>query len=222
MSVLVVVDHASNHVPSDIDLRIDSTLLQTHIAWDIGAAALAVALDYPRHLATISRLVVDVNREEEAPGLIPAQSDGVVIAGNPGDREDRLRRFYRPYHAELAKRISEEHPAMLVSLHSFTPQLNSRKGEIRPWEVGVLYNMDDRAPRVALPLLAAAGIVTGDQLPYSGKDLNHTMNRHAEATGTPYLGLEVRQDLIADDQDVRVWAAKLRPIIDRVLDVLSH
>lgn len=220
MSVLVVVDHASNHVPADIDLRIDPALLQTHIAWDVGAAALAAALGYPRHLATVSRLVIDVNREEDAPGLIPVESDGIVIPGNPGDRVDRLRRFHRPYHEELTQRMLGDQPALLVSLHSFTPQLTSRPAETRPWEVGVLYNDDDRAPRIALPLLAAAGIVTGDQLPYSGKQLNYTMNRHAEGTRTPYLGLEVRQDLIADEQGVSVWAAKLRPIVDRVLDVL--
>lgn len=85
----------------------------------------------------------------------------------------------------------------------------------------MLYNQDDRAARIALPLLAAAGVVTGDQLPYSGKLLNATMNRHGEATGTPYLGLEVRQDLIGDDVGVARWANKLRPVIEHVLDALT-
>ena len=38
--------------------------------------------------------------------------------------------------------------------------------------------MDDRAARIAIPLLLAAGIVTGDNLPYSGRVLNASMNRH--------------------------------------------
>lgn len=102
MSVLTVVDHGSNNVPDDIDLGIDAAMLSTHTAWDIGAAALAGALGYPMVCAVVSRLVIDVNREEDAVGLIPLVSDGVTIVGNPGDRADRLRRFYHPYHAALA------------------------------------------------------------------------------------------------------------------------
>jgi len=58
---------------------------------------------------------------------------------------------------------------------------------MRPWHVGVLYNEDDRAARVAIPLLEAEGLMVGDQEPYSGRLLNATMNRHAEAEGRPYL-----------------------------------
>lgn len=219
-TVLTVVDHASNHVPRGIDLGIDPALLTTHIAWDIGAAGLAAALGYPAHLATVSRLVIDLNREEDAPGLIPVESDGVRIPGNEHALRDERLRFHRDYHEGLAERIGRERPRMLLSLHSFTPVL-ATTGERRPWEVGVLYNTDDRTARIALPLLAAAGVVAGDQQPYSGKLLNATMNRHGEGTGTPYLGLEVRQDLIGDDAGVRRWAGRLRPIIDAVAGALA-
>ena len=219
--ILTIVDHASNHVPIGIDLGIDPTLLTQHIAWDIGAAALADALGYPAHKATVSRLVVDLNREEDAAGLVPLSSDGHAIPGNPGDVADRISRFYRPYHDMLKARIADERPAMLLSVHSFTPFLKERPDEKRPWEVGVLYNTDDRAARIAIPLLEAAGIVTGDQLPYSGRLLNATMNRHGEGTGTPYLGLEIRQDLIGDASGVAKWAARLRPVITTCLDQLT-
>ena len=219
--VLTIVDHASNHVPPDIDLGIAPALLENHIAWDIGAAALAEAIGFPAHLATVSRLVIDLNREQDSPGLVPLHSDGHAIPGNVGDTADRVARFWRPYHDTLAHRIAGEQPQLLLSLHSFTPYLASKPEEKRPWEIGVLYNEDDRAARIAIPLLAAAGIATGDQLPYSGKLLNATMNRHGEGTGTPYLGLEVRQDLIGDAAGVARWAARLRPIIDACLDQLA-
>ena len=216
MRVLTVVDHASNFVPPGIDLGIADDLLTTHIAWDIGSAALAGALGYPAHLATVSRLVIDLNRDRGDAGLIPRVSDGVAIRGNAENTDERIERFWLPYHAALAKRIAEERPGLLLSLHSFTPQLAERPEETRPWEVGVLYNDDDRAARIALPLLMGSGIVAGDQLPYSGKLLNATMNRHGEATGTPYLGLEVRQDLIGNADGVTRWANRLRPIVDAV------
>lgn len=219
-AILTIVDHASNHVPADIDLEIDQTLLRHHIAWDIGAAALADALGYSAHKASVSRLVIDLNRDIDAAGLVPQSSDSHPIPGNRGDFSDRITRFYLPYHAALAERIDRERPALLLSLHSFTPSLAERPDERRPWEVGVLYNDDARAARVAIALLEAAGIVTGDQQPYSGKVLNATMNRHGEGTGTPYLGLEVRQDLISDAAGVALWATRLRPIIDGCLDQL--
>ncbi len=220
--ILTIVDHASNHVPADIELGLPASLMTSHIAWDIGAAALADALGYPAHKAGISRLVIDLNREEDSPGLIPVESDGHAIPGNAGASVAvRVERFWRPYHDALADRIAREQPALLLSLHSFTPSLASRPDEQRPWQVGVLYNRDDRAARIAIPLLEAAGIVTGDQLPYSGKLLNATMNRHGEGTGTPYLGLEVRQDLIGDARGVTRWADRLRPIIDAVAGTLA-
>ncbi|MFN5759012.1 MAG: N-formylglutamate amidohydrolase, partial [Sphingomonadaceae bacterium] len=57
------------------------------------------------------------------------------------------------------------------------------------------------------------GICVGDQLPYSGKLLNATMNRHGEANGIAYLGLEMRQDQIMTAQDVTRWAGILAPVI---------
>ena len=215
--ILSVVDHASNGVPEGVELGIDPALLAQHIAWDIGAEALARALGYPMFLADQSRLVVDLNREVDAPGVVPLRSDGIDIPGNRGAMSGRIT-LWHDYHDALAAKIVERCPRMLLSVHSFTPQLATRPGEARPWEIGILYNNDDRAARIALPLLTAAGVVVGDQLPYSGKLLNATMNRHGERTGTPYLGIEVRQDLIADTPGVARWAAVLRPVIAACLD----
>jgi len=213
--ILTIVDHASNHVPDDIDLGIDPGLLETHIAWDIGALAVAEVLGFPLIEPGVSRLVIDMNRDLDAAALVPLESDGIRLRNRPSDRADRVARFYRPYHDEIAARIAADKPSMLLSLHSFTPQLTEKPDEKRPWEVGVLYNNDDRAARIAIPLLSAAGIVTGDQQPYSGKILNTTMNRHGEGTGTSYLGLEIRQDLIADAQGVSRWARRLLPVIEK-------
>ncbi|PTQ10225.1 N-formylglutamate amidohydrolase [Sphingomonas oleivorans] len=219
--MLLIADHASNHVPADLDLGVEAHVLDRHVAIDIGVAplahALCDALGCPAVLAGISRLVIDLNREEDAHGLIPATSDGHVISGNSGlddaARAARVARFWRPYHDHLAHRIEHSAPRLLLSLHSFTPQLETRPQDARPWQIGILYNRDDRAARIAIPLLEEGGIVTGDNLPYSGRVLNATMNRHGEANGIAYLGLEVRQDLICDAHGVALWAARLAPVI---------
>lgn len=218
--ILLIADHASNHVPRDIDLGIDPRLLDTHIAIDLGVAELAAGINerigIPAILGGISRLVVDLNREEDAPHVIATASDSHALPGNAISHEDRLariERLWRPYHAEVARQIAANAPNLLVSLHSFTPRLETHPDEDRPWEVGILYNEDDRAARMAIPALEAAGVRVGDQLPYSGKVLNATMNRHGEANGIAYLGIEMRQDLIAAPAGVAHWADLLCPVI---------
>lgn len=215
--MLIVGDHASNHVPPDIDLGIDPALLDDHIAIDIGVAEVAALLTEQLQCAAVlggsSRLVIDLNREEDAHGLLPHHSDGHAIPGNHGaDLGERLARFWRPYHDRLAAVIDEHKPEILLSLHSFTPALKSRN-EDRPWDVGILYNEDDRAARIAIPMLEAAGLKVGDQLPYSGKLLNATMNRHGEGNGIPYLGVEMRQDLVADGAGQKRFAEILAPVV---------
>jgi predicted N-formylglutamate amidohydrolase len=223
--IVCTADHASNHVPADIALGIPQHLLHEHIAVDIGTEAIAELLaqghGIPAHIAAVSRLVCDLNREETALGLVAEASDGHPIPGNVGaDREGRLNRFHRPYHTALEQWLAAAEPALILSLHSFTPRLASRD-EPRPWEVGVLYNQDDRAARFAIPLLAAEGLNVGDNLPYSGRDLNYTMNRHAEAQGRVYLGVELRQDLVqTPDAHIR-WAALLANIAQRVASALA-
>jgi predicted N-formylglutamate amidohydrolase len=218
--VLIVADHASAHVPDDIDLGIAPEVLTRHVAVDIGVAPLAkrlcAQLRCDAILGGVSRLVCDFNRDEEAPGLIPLTSDGIDIPGNHLDaagREARLARFFRPYHAAVAAAIRRSRPALIVSLHSFTPRLAALPEDVRPWQIGILYNEDERAARIAIPFLEADGIATGDNQPYSGRVLNATMNRHAEAAGIPYLGIEVRQDLIGEEAGVALWADRLAPVI---------
>ena len=223
--IVCTADHASNHVPADITLGIPEHLLHEHIAVDIGTEAIAerLARDHaiPAHIAAVSRLVCDLNREETACGLVPEASDGHPIPGNVGaDREARLARFHRPYHTALEQWLAAAEPALILSLHSFTPRLETSDAA-RPWQVGVLYNTDDRAARIAIPLLAAEGLHVGDNLPYSGRDLNYTMNRHAEGAGRPYLGVELRQDLTATPADQARWAAMLADIAQRVASALA-
>ncbi|NLR40036.1 N-formylglutamate amidohydrolase [Novosphingobium sp. ERW19] len=225
--ILVVSDHASNHVPDDIELGIAADLLNQHIAVDIGVAEVGAFMAQRPGIATfqggVSRLVCDFNRDEHLPTVVPIASDGHAIPGNALDHaghEARLARFFRPYHDALADLLADVPQALILSLHSFTPQLAS-SDESRPWHVGVLYNEDDRAARIAIPLLEAEGLCVGDQLPYSGRLLNATMNRHAEADGRPYLGIEVRQDLISDAKGQAEWAERLARIANQVAVAIS-
>ncbi|WP_211294990.1 N-formylglutamate amidohydrolase [Novosphingobium guangzhouense] len=224
--VLVVSDHASNRVPDDIDLGIDAALLDEHIAIDIGVAAIGarmVEAGTAAWLGNVSRLVCDFNRTYDVPGMMPEISDGHAIPGNmltPQERQARVDRFFDPYHAALAAQLAQTPPALILSLHSFTPGLATCTRP-RPWQVGVLYNEDERAARIAIPWLEAQGFVTGDQEPYSGKLLNASMNRHAEPNGLPYLSIEIRQDLIAEEAGQEEWARVMTGLCREVVGKLK-
>lgn len=218
LDLLIIADHASAHVPADIDLGIERALLSNHIAIDIGvaevAALLAEQLSCRAVLGGVSRLVLDLNREDDAPGLLPVMSDGHGIPGNRNaDLAERMIRFHHPYHHQIALMLDAMTSPFILSLHSFTPSLMSDPAQDRPWDIGILYNQDDRAAKVAIPLLEAAGLKVGNQLPYSGRLLNATMNRHAEANGIPYLGVEMRQDRVMEAVGQQRFANILGPVL---------
>ena len=73
--MLLIADHASNRLPEGVDLGVPASVMDEHVALDIGVAPLAASrgadLDCPAVLGGVSRLLIDLNREDHAPGLIP-------------------------------------------------------------------------------------------------------------------------------------------------------
>ena len=227
MTVLIVADHASNAIPAELKpFGVSDGDMQRHIAWDIGSArlasALAARLDAALICAEWSRLVIDLNRDPDHSGLIPETSDGTAIPHNIGisaaERRRRLDAYFHPYHDRIASHVAAQRPALIVAVHSFTPVMN---GFVRPWQLGFLYNRDDRAARFALDWFSKdSALVVGDNQPYSGRDLNYTMDRHAEALGIPYLSLEIRQNMLMRDDDFDRWCERLVPLIQGCAEAL--
>lgn len=219
--VLVLCDHASNAVPSELrDLGLTEEERQRHIAWDPGAAgvaaALAAALRCPAFFGTASRLVVDLNRAPDSGELILAESDSTLVHGNlpmpDAERARRLRRHHAPYHCAIAAYLRDCDLAgrrpLLVAVHSFVPTLH---GRARPWAVGVLWKQRPDWLDRMLEALAGPGIEVGDNQPYDGRAaLGHTLERHAVAAGRAHVMFELRQDLIGDADAQRAWADRLR------------
>ena len=115
----------------------------------------------------------------------------------------------------LAAWLEAAEPSLILSIHSFTPSLESAPAA-RPWDVGLLFNQDDRAARHAMRAFDRLGYTVGENEPYSGKDLNATMNRHAEAFGRPYCAIEIRNDLIAHETGQARWAEVIAMVAGQV------
>ena len=161
---VLVADHAKRDLPEEYgDLGLPAEEFQRHIAYDIGVETvtrrLAALIGAPAVLANFSRLLIDPNRGEDDPTLIRQLYDGTIVPANyplsAEERERRLERFYRPYHDAVAAMIASVAAAsggapFIFSVHSFTPVM---QGHVRPWHVGVLWDLDDRAPRPLIDML---------------------------------------------------------------------
>ena len=209
------------------DLGLPASELRRHIAWDPGIAGVADALSQhlDAHLIAqrYSRLVIDCNRPPGAPSSIPLISEATVIPGNEGlgreAAELRRRQIFDPYHRRIAevirRRLRDSVPTVLVSLHSFTPVY---AGIARPWHIGTLYHRDTKLPPLLLKLLRdESDLVVGDNEPYAVSDeTDYTIPVHGEARGLMNSGIEIRQDLIADQAGQRQWADLLARIFREV------
>jgi predicted N-formylglutamate amidohydrolase len=227
--LVLISDHAGRAIPKKLgSLGLRQDQLDQHIGWDIGIAKLAkriaTALDAPAVLGGYSRLVIDCNRRLNDPTSIAQESDRIAVPGNRGlgdaDRKARQEAIFHPYHraisAVLERKRREGPDPVLLSLHSFTPQMN---GFVRPWHVGILWNRD---PRLPVPLMARLaqepGLVVGDNEPYSGRDEHgYSVIAHGETLGLPHGLIEMRQDLIGDDAGVAKWAETLIRVLQDVL-----
>jgi predicted N-formylglutamate amidohydrolase len=225
---LITCDHAANTVPPFVNsgcLGLGAADMARHIAYDVGAAGvareLAAQLDAPVILSNFSRLVIDPNRGEDDPTLLMKLYDGTIIPGNRHAGHDeltlRLNRCYRPYHTALAELAARRPDTVLVSVHSFTRQLQGRPP--RPWHVGVLYAADERLSR---PLIARLreeqDLCVGENEPYGGHLPGDAIARHAIAYQRPNVLLELRNDLIEQHDDQIAWARRLAPILNDAAD----
>jgi predicted N-formylglutamate amidohydrolase len=225
---LFTSDHYGRLIPKPLgDLGLPETELTRHIAWDIGIAGVADRLSnmLGAHLIAqrYSRLVIDCNRPPRVASSIPRLSEATTIPGNEGlsreDAELRRRAIFDPYHRRIDevidRRLAAKQPTILVSLHSFTPVY---AGVRRPWHIGTLYHRDKALPPLLLKALRAEGdLVIGDNEPYAVSDeTDYTIPVHGEARGLTNSGIEIRQDLIAEQSGQQQWAERLARILGEI------
>jgi predicted N-formylglutamate amidohydrolase len=228
--ILLICEHASNHIPQRYgDLGLTEAERESHIAWDPGALGVARGLsrllDAPLVHASVSRLVLDLNRDPSAPDSIVAVSEATAVPGNrdlpAAERARRVEEVYRPFHGATEKLLEARRiagpVAAVVSVHSFTPVY---RGVPRPWHVGLIFDRDDRlARRVGAALGRDPALVLGLNEPYSPRDrVFHTLERHAERRGLAPLMIEIRNDLVRTADQQETWSGRLAPLIEEAVE----
>ena len=223
---LITCDHATNVVPpvgNGGDRGRPRDAMERHIAYDVGAyevsRLLGELLDAPVIASNFSRLVIDPNRGEDDPTLLMKLYDGTIIPGNrhadADQREQRLQHCYRPYHGAL-KALAARDNVVIISMHSFTPQLRGRPQ--RPWEIGILFpDNEPFSPHVVEQLKPHTEAPVGVNEPYTGYLPGDAIDTHASAHGRPNTLIELRNDLIAEPKGQVAWAERLAQALPRAL-----
>jgi predicted N-formylglutamate amidohydrolase len=218
---VIVVDHASAYIPRRLNnLGVSPDELKRHIAWDIGALAVArrvsAALDAPLLAQNYSRLVIDCNRDPKVGTSICTVSEHTAIPGNvdlsPEEARSRRTEIFEPYHSRVRALLDErqkaDRPTILIAQHSMT---NVYKGNARSMHAAVLYNRDRRFAQLVLgELRREPGLVIGDNEPYFVSDeTDYTIPVHGEARKLPHVEIEIRQDLIVGEAGQAEWADRI-------------
>jgi predicted N-formylglutamate amidohydrolase len=218
---VIAVDHASARIPRRLaDLGLPPSELYRHIAWDLGALAVArrvsALLDAPLIAQNYSRLVIDCNRDPRTPTSIPSISELTEIPGNQRLSAEaialRRREIFEPYHARIAALLDARQTAgrrtILIAQHSMT---DLYKGSRRAMHAAILYNRDRRFAGLVLESLRReADLIVADNEPYFVSDeTDYTIPRHGEQRGLPHVEIEVRQDLIIHEAGQVAWAQRI-------------
>src|SRR5689334_18929857 len=141
--ILVTCEHGGNSIPTAYAhlFRGQRALLNSHRGYDPGALVMAreLASALRAHLvfATVSRLLVDLNRSI---GHRRLHLETVRDAG-PGVRRSVVARYYGPYRERVERLVAaaaaNRRRVLHISSHSFTPNLD---GRLRTADVGLLYD----------------------------------------------------------------------------------
>lgn len=158
------------------------------------ARALAAAFCAPLASATVSRLLIDLNRSIGHPQLFSAATRDLPATL----RAQLVARHYQPYREQaerlVSERVSRGRTVIHISSHSFTPELH---GKVRQADVGLLY--DPARPgetalcerwKAALAALAPELRVRRNY-PYAGKGDGLTARLRKRFLPHSYLGIEL-------------------------------
>lgn len=209
LPILFSCDHASNLIPNQYKkLCLEESILQSHIAYDIGAKSITKKLTSTFNtnaiLGKYSRLFIDLNRDKNHVNCITEKSDEINIPGNKNlsksEKLYRIKNFHLTYHNELSLTLKKMDnffscKTALICIHSFTPSLHNKIK--RPWEIGLLYRHDKKLYEPILKYLSDnTEYKIGKNKPYSGfEDVNYTMTCHGEHEKRPFISIEIRNDI---------------------------
>ncbi len=197
--LLISCEHGGNSIPAAYRaLFTEPDVLDAHRGWDIGALQIArqmsIFFDAPLHAATVSRLLVDLNRSRRHPRLFSEFSKSLDAAS----RAALIEKYYLPYRQAVSDNIDtlleQKCRVVHISVHSFTPVLGgvTRNADVgllydpkRPQEVSLCHDWQ-RALQQAAPALAVRR-----NYPYAGVQDGLVTALRKRCATDQYIGIEL-------------------------------
>ena len=196
--LLLTCEHGGNRVPAAWAplFRGARRALDSHRGHDAGALAAARhlrrALGAPLVHATVTRLLVDLNRSRGHPALFSRWSARLA----PAASERAVARHWSPYRERvagwIAAALGRGDRVLHVAVHSFTPVLD---GVRRRADIGLLHDpgsaTEARLCREWQRALAQAGWHTRRNYPYRGTSDGQVVDLRRRFGTARYAGIEL-------------------------------
>ena len=230
LRLVLTCEHAGCEVPDDYRelFRPHAPLLLTHRGYDIGilpfAQKLAVELHEPLLAASMTRLLVDLNRSLRHPQLF-----SFITRSLPRpDRQKILDNYYHPHRQQVVqaieKYIDRGERVLHIALHSFTPMY---KGVLRRGDICLLYDPSRAAEK---KLCLQWKLLLNNRLPEVCVRRNFPYRGNADALVTwlrrrypasSYLGLELEINQRLPLLNSRDWVEAQDQLILSIKEILS-
>lgn len=229
--LVVSCEHGGNRIPPAYRHLFEgfTEVLESHLAYDLGssimAEKLAAAFDAPLFTATVSRLLVDLNRSIGHPQLHGAPVRHICAR----ERRRIVDLYYQPHRMRVCSMVQSmsisRTPVVHIASHSFTPEL---AGRVRKADIGLLYDPSRKGEaalcaewRAALRARAPA-LVVRRNYPYAGKNDGLTTWLRQRFAAEDYIGIELeinqkhvlkggghwadlREKVVSSLRDLRSW-----------------
>ncbi|MBI5449776.1 MAG: N-formylglutamate amidohydrolase [Gammaproteobacteria bacterium] len=219
-ALLISCEHGGNTIPQRYAKLFTGAqrVLNSHRAYDRGALEvarlLARKLNAPLITATVSRLLVDLNRSAHHRKLFSEYS---AVLSKP-QRQRLLDQYYHPHRDAIEQQVDKarasRRPMLHLAIHSLTPELD---GEVRTADIGLLYDPRRHREREFCHSLrtqlqqALPGLRVRMNYPYRGTADGLTTALRRQHGDRHYAGIEVEinQRLL----DRRDWLALRRQLV---------
>lgn len=229
--MLITCEHGGNRIPPEYTGLFAGwdAVLATHRGFDAGAlemaGALASVFAAPLIAATVSRLLIDLNRSLSNPAAWSAATRNLAAA----EKERIVSQYHTPYRSQVEAFVAAQVGAGVcvihVSSHSFTPELD---GVVRTADVGLLYD-PTRAGELALAARWKAALQTQDpglrvrrNYPYAGRNDGLTSALRRKHPAERYVGLELELNQALVHAGQPAWSTLQARVIASLRAALQH
>ena len=222
-ALVITCEHGGNRIPAPYRALFAPyrALLDSHRGFDAGALVMARALaaefGAPLLAATVSRLLVDLNRSV---GHRQLHFDPVLELPD-SRRQHILQRYYQPYRSQaerfVTQAIAERGRVIHLSCHSFTPELD---GHPRTADIGLLYDPARPGERALCArwkrmfALHAPELAVRRNYPYAGRNDGLTTWLRKCHSPEAYVGIELELNQKHVLRTTQQWATLRAAVIE--------